>query len=71
MQADSRGRTYEASAHYQYEESGFDSRGQGKVDIDGFTRDLMDKFIDDTTAIAQEHDQHKRQMTQKLDEFER
>ena len=31
----------------------------------------MDKFIDDTTAIAQEQDGHKREMARKLDEFER
>jgi hypothetical protein len=31
----------------------------------------MDKFIEDTTAIAQEQDEHKRQMSKKVDEFER
>ncbi len=29
-------------------------------DLEGFKRDLMDKFIDDTTAIAQEQEEHKR-----------
>ena len=40
-------------------------------DLDGFKRDLMDKFIDDTTAIAQEQDEHKRQVAAKIEDFER
>ena len=40
-------------------------------DLDGFKWDLMDKFIDDTTAIAQEQDEHKWQVSAKIEEFER
>jgi hypothetical protein len=34
----------------------------GDFDLDGFKRDLMEKFIDDTTAIAQEQEENKRQV---------
>lgn len=40
-------------------------------DLDGFKRDLMDKFIEDTTAIAQEQEDHKRQVSTKIEDFER
>ena len=30
----------------------------------------MDKFIDDTTAIAQEQEEHKWQVAAKIEEFE-
>jgi len=29
-------------------------------DLDGFKRNLMEKFIEDTTAITQEQEDHKR-----------
>ncbi len=31
----------------------------------------MEKFIEDTTAITQEQEDHKRQVASKIDEFER
>ncbi len=39
-------------------------------DLDAFKKDLMDKFIDDTTAIAQEHEEHRRQIGGWVDDFE-
>ena len=67
-----RGRDYDAPKYYDDTSSmGYGRPQEAAFDVDGFTRDLMDKFIDDTTAIAQEHDQHKREMTTRLDDFER
>ncbi len=44
---------------------------EGDFDIEGFKRNLMGKFLDDTASIAQEQEDHKRELSRKLDAFER
>ena len=40
-------------------------------DIHSFKRDLMDKFISDSSQITREQEDHKREISRRLDEIER